>query len=126
LGESGTSANRCIPGDIPLGKYEVELARVMGEHSDFNLGLNEGFNDSHWASDRRPIIPTRKEKELLREAARRKQENSATLQGPLPQDVVPSHLREVSAKDGLPVLTIDTKVPQDDNIDGDSTESGTQ
>jgi hypothetical protein len=36
---------------------------------------------------------------------------------PLHQDVVPPNLREVSAKDSLPVLTVDTKIPPDDNLD---------
>jgi hypothetical protein len=82
----------------------------------FRAGLNQGLDASRWASERHPIIPTRKEKEMLREASRRKQEASK-LAASLHQDVVPPHLRGVPAKDGLPILTVDTNVPQDDNLD---------
>jgi hypothetical protein len=42
---------------------------------------------------------------------------------PLHQDVVPPHLREVSAKDELRVLTVDNKIPPDDNLDVDMGEN---
>jgi hypothetical protein len=83
-----------------------------GDPSLSRAGLNQGLSASRWASDHHPIIPTRKEREMLRADFRRKQEALR-----LAQDVVPPHLREVPAKDGLPILTVDTNVPQDDNLD---------
>jgi hypothetical protein len=76
-----------------------------------DLGLNQGLSASRWAGDHRPIIPTRKARGMPRE-------DSRASQTPLPpQDHVPPHLRQGLARGGLPVLTVNTKVPQDDNID---------